>query len=183
MKFGTVAVHAGHEPDELTGAISPAIYATSTYAQLDIGKTRGYDYSRTINPTRIRLENCVAALEGAKHGLPFSSGMAAITSITTLLRKDESILVCNDLYGGTYRLFEKILASYGISFSMVDATRLANLDAKIDERTKMIWLESPTNPLMAVIDIRAVAKFAKEQDKILVVDNTSPPLMFRIQFL
>jgi cystathionine beta-lyase/cystathionine gamma-synthase len=172
MKFGTLAVHAGHEPDASTGAISPPIYATSTYAQVGVGKTKGYDYSRTINPTRVRLENSLAALEKAEYGLAFSSGMAAISAITTLLKKDENILVCNDLYGGTYRLFTKVLSNYGISHTQADATLPESLEDKISDQTRMIWLETPTNPLMTVLDIKRIAVVAKRHNQLLVVDNT-----------
>jgi cystathionine beta-lyase/cystathionine gamma-synthase len=173
MRLATRAVHAGHEPDQTTGAVTPPIYTSSTYAQIGIGKTKGYEYSRSQNPTRERLERAIADLEGGKYGLAFSSGMAAISAVAGLLKKDEHVIICNDVYGGTYRLFNKVLLNYGIKFGKADANSEASVVKSIIRgKTKMIWLESPTNPLMKVLDIKKVAGVAKEHELVLVVDNT-----------
>jgi cystathionine beta-lyase/cystathionine gamma-synthase len=169
--FETRAVHAGQEPDTATGAIMTPVYLSSTFVQQAPGKHKGYEYSRTGNPTRTALERNIASLEGAKFGLAYSSGMAAIANIITLLKNGDHVICCNDVYGGTYRLFEKIIApKVGIKFDFVELTDAANL--KIRPNTKMIWLESPTNPLLKLIDINAVAGIAKKNNALLVVDNT-----------
>ncbi|MDA4113806.1 MAG: cystathionine gamma-synthase [Thaumarchaeota archaeon] len=172
MRFATRAVHAGNEPDKATGAVAPPIFMASTFAQDGIGRPRGYEYSRSGNPTRERLERAVADLEGGKHGLAFSSGLGAITTVASLLKKGDHVLICNDVYGGTFRLFNKVFSSFGITFSRVDARDGDTLSKAIRRRTKMIWLESPTNPLMVVLDIRSIAKIAKENHLLLAVDNT-----------
>lgn len=172
MRFATKAVHCGNEPDEATGAVSPPIYTASTFAQDGVGKPRGYEYSRSGNPTRERLERAVATLEGGRHGLAFSSGLGAISTVASLLNRGDHVLICNDVYGGTYRLFSKVFSNFGITFSRVDATDLASLPKSLRARTRMVWLESPTNPLMVVLDIGAVAKFSKSNGLILTVDNT-----------
>lgn len=172
MRFGSRAVHVGNEPDELTGAVTPPIYTSSTFAQTKIGKTRGYEYSRSGNPTRDRLERAVADLEGGKFGLAFSSGLAAETAVAGLLREGDRVLICNDVYGGTYRLFSQVFSNFGIAFDRVDARDPENLERSIKPRTRMVWMESPTNPLMLVLDIRRVAKVARRRGLILVVDNT-----------
>ncbi len=172
MRFATKAVHAGNEPDQRTGAVSPPIYTASTFAQDGIGKPRGYEYSRSGNPTRERLERAIATLEQGRHGLAFSSGLAAITTVASLLRKGDRVLICNDVYGGTFRLFNQVFSKFGITFARVDATEPSAVDANVNAKTKMIWLESPTNPLMAVLDIRAISKVAKARDLVLAVDNT-----------
>jgi len=172
MRFATKAVHAGNEPDERTGAVSPPIYTASTFAQDGIGKPRGYEYSRSGNPTRERLERAIASLEQGKHGLAFSSGLAAITTVASLLKKGDQVLICNDVYGGTFRLFNRVFSNFGITFTRVDATDPAAVGEKVNRRTRMVWLESPTNPLMVVLDIKAVSKVAREHDIVLAVDNT-----------
>jgi cystathionine beta-lyase/cystathionine gamma-synthase len=172
MRFATKAVHAGNEPDEKTGAVSPPIYTASTFAQDGIGKPRGYEYSRSGNPTRERLEKAIATLEQGRHGLAFSSGLAAITTVASLLKKGDHILICNDVYGGTFRLFNQVFSNFGITFARVDATDPSAIDEKVNGRTRMVWLESPTNPLMTVLDIRSVAKVARARSLILAVDNT-----------
>jgi cystathionine beta-lyase/cystathionine gamma-synthase len=173
MRFATRTVHVGNEPDTLTGAVTPAIYTSSTYAQAGIGKTKGYEYSRSGNPTRERLEKSIANLENADHGLAFSSGLAAETTVAGLLGKGDHVIMCNDVYGGTHRLFDRVFSNYGVSFTISDARREAELEkAVLKDRTKMIWMESPTNPLMTILDIKKVANFASDHDLTLVVDNT-----------
>jgi cystathionine gamma-lyase len=172
MRFDTRAVHVGSEPDELTGAVTPPIYTSSTFAQAKIGKTKGYEYSRSGNPTRARLERAVADLEGGKFGLAFSSGLAAETAVAGLLKSGDHVIICNDVYGGTFRLFNQVFRNFGISFDRVDARKPENLERAIQPNTKMVWMESPTNPLMLVLDIREVARVAKAHGVILTVDNT-----------
>ncbi len=173
MRFATRAVHVGNEPDDATGAVAPPIYLASTYAQAGVGKTKGYEYSRSQNPTRERLERAVASLEGAKYGLAFSSGMAAITNATGLLKKGDNVVICNDVYGGTHRLFNKVLRNYGVSFSRADATDEEQFNSELKgERTKMVWFESPTNPLMLVLDIKRITRAARHYGLISVIDNT-----------
>ena len=161
MRFDTRAVHVGNEPDELTGAVTPPIYTSSTFAQARIGKTKGYEYSRTGNPTRERLERAVADLEGGKFGLAFASGLAGETAVAGLLQKGDHVIICNDVYGGTFRLFNQVFRNFGVSFDRVDARDPEDLERAIKPSTKMVWMESPTNPLMLVLDIREVAKVAK----------------------
>ena len=172
MRFDTRAVRVGNEPDELTGAVTPPIYTSSTFAQTGIGKTKGYEYSRTGNPTRGRLERAVADLEGGKYGLAFASGLAAETAVAGLLHKGDHVIICNDVYGGTFRLFNRVFRNYGVSFDRVDATKPENLVRAIKPKTKMVWMESPTNPLMLVLDIRKIAKVSKRHGLTLTVDNT-----------
>lgn len=172
MRFDTRAVHVGNEPDELTGAVTPPIYTSSTFAQAKIAKTKGYEYSRTGNPTRERLERAIAGLEGGKHGLAFASGLAAESAVGSLLRAGDHLVICNDVYGGTYRLFDQVFRNFGISFDRVDARDPEGLERAINRRTRMIWMESPTNPLMLVLDIRRVARVARRHRLALVVDNT-----------
>src|SRR2546426_7712974 len=172
MKRDTVVVHAGHEPDELTGATTPPIYTSSNFALSDINKGKGYGYSRSANPTRDRLEQSIAILEQAKHGLAFSSGMAAISAVSSLVKKDENIILCNDVYGGTYKLFTKHLPRYGITITPVDATQIEGIERHITNKTSMIWLETPTNPLMKILDIEAIAKVGKTHGLTVAVDNT-----------
>ena len=175
MKFETLAIHAGQEPDLLSGAVMTPIYQTSTYAQERVGISRnGYDYSRTKNPTRQALENCLAGLEGSRFGLAFASGMAAIDTVMRLMNSGDHILVGNDVYGGTFRLFDKILSRYGLDFDFVDTTNLDIVSKSLRPQTRMVWLETPTNPLLNVTDIRAVAEVIKEHPlhPLLVVDNT-----------
>jgi cystathionine beta-lyase/cystathionine gamma-synthase len=169
--FSTRAIHAGQEADETTGATIVPIYQTSTYTQLEIGKHRGFDYSRTNNPTRQALEQQLAALEEASHGIAFSSGMATTSAIMNLLSSGDHVIVGEDLYGGSYRLFTKVLPRYGVEFTFVDARDLAAIDAAQTPKTKLIWIETPTNPLLRLFDIKAIAG-RKRPGQILVVDNT-----------
>ncbi len=170
--FDTRAIHVGQEPDPATGAVVVPIYQTSTYAQTDVGATKGYDYSRTQNPTRAALEKCLASLEGCEYGLAFSSGMGAITTVLLLLRSGDHVLSCNDVYGGTYRLFRRVFEQYGLQFTFVDMTDLDATARAFRPNTRLIWLETPTNPLMKVIDISAVANLAKKANAWTAVDNT-----------
>jgi len=172
LGFGTKAIHAGQEPDPSTGAIMTPIYQTSTYTQESPGKNKGYAYARGKNPTRIALEKCLAELEGAKHGLCFSSGMGAIDAVAKLLRPGDEVITGDDLYGGTYRMFTKVYANFGIKFHFVDMKDANNIKKYITANTKLIWLETPTNPTMQIIDIAACAKIAKEHKLICAVDNT-----------
>lgn len=168
----TKVIHAGQEPDPTTGAVMTPIYQTSTYVQEEVGKHKGYEYSRTANPTRTALEKNLAALEGGKFGLAFASGMAAINTIITLLKPGNHALVMNDVYGGTFRLFDKIIKNYGVEFSFVDAANLDAFRAAIQPNTKMVWLETPTNPNLKLIDIAAVSEIAHGAEALVVVDNT-----------
>lgn len=172
MKFGTKAIHAGVEPDPSTGAIMTPIYQTSTYVQRSPGDNKGYEYSRTHNPTRTQLQNALAALENGKHGLCFSSGMAAIDAIIKMLKPGDEVISTSDLYGGTYRIFTKVFQNYGIKFHFTNMQDTANVEKLINENTKMIWLETPTNPLLNIIDIEAYANLAKKHNLLLVADNT-----------
>ncbi|MEP7263475.1 MAG: cystathionine gamma-synthase [Bacteroidota bacterium] len=172
MKFGTKAIHAGQEPDPSTGAIMTPIYQTSTYVQASPGQHKGYAYARGKNPTRSALEKNIAALENAKHGLCFSSGMGASDAIIKLLLPGDEVIAGNDLYGGTYRMFTKVFAQYGIKFHFIDMNDAANIASYINEKTKMIWVETPTNPTMQIVDIAASASLSKKQKALLVVDNT-----------
>jgi len=170
--FSTRAIHAGQAPDPATGAVVVPIYQTSTFAQDGVGKHRGYEYSRTGNPTRAALEQCIAALEGGAHGLAFASGMAAEATIMQLLKPGDHAIAVDDLYGGTYRLFRRVLEPLGISFSFVDGSDLRAVERSVTERTRIIWLESPTNPLLQLVDIEAVSKLAHARQALVVVDNT-----------
>jgi cystathionine beta-lyase/cystathionine gamma-synthase len=169
--FDTLAIHAGQQPDPTTGAIMTPIYQTSTYVQAAPAEHKGYEYSRTDNPTRAALENCVAAIEGGKHGLAFSSGMAAIDTVLRLFNPGDHILVGSDVYGGTYRLFERVYARYGLRFSWVDLSNPDAVLAAFTSQTKLLWLETPTNPLMSIADIAALADLAP-QPVLVGVDNT-----------
>lgn len=170
--FATKAIHAGQEPDPTTGAIMTPIYQTSTYVQEWPGKHKGYAYARGKNPTRTALEKCIAALENAKHGLCFSSGMGASDALIKLLRPGDEVIATNDLYGGSYRMFMKVFANYGIRFHFINMYDAANIRNYINSNTKMLWVETPTNPTMQIIDIAACGTIAKEHNLILVVDNT-----------
>ncbi|MBI5668993.1 MAG: cystathionine gamma-synthase [Chloroflexi bacterium] len=169
--FDTLAIHAGQEPDPTTGAIMTPIYQTSTYVQAAPAEHKGYEYSRTDNPTRAALENCVAVIEGGRYGLAFSSGMAAIDTVLRLFNPGDHILVGSDVYGGTYRLFERVYARYGLRFSWVDLSNVDAVRAAITPQTKLLWLETPTNPLMSIADIAALAEL-KAQQVLVGVDNT-----------
>lgn len=172
MKFATKVIRAGIEPDPTTGAIMTPIYQTSTYVQSSPGKHKGYEYSRTHNPTRDALQNNLAALENANHALCFASGMAATDTVMKLLKPGDEVIATNDLYGGTYRIFEKIFSNYGIKFHFVPMGDVSAAKAAINENTKLIWLETPTNPLLNIIDIRAFVAVAKAKGVKVVVDNT-----------
>ena len=172
MKFATKAIHAGIEPDPSTGAVMTPIFQTSTYAQQGIGKHKGYEYSRTHNPTRTVLQNNLAALENAKHGLCFSSGMGAIDTIIKLLNPGDEVVATNDLYGGTYRIFTKIFERYGIKCHFTPIQEPAAIEKFINSNTKMVWIETPTNPMLNIIDIEGVCKIAKKYQIKVVVDNT-----------
>lgn len=172
MKFGTKVIHAGVHPDEATGAIMTPIYQTSTYVQPEIGVNKGYEYSRTLNPTRHALEKNIAALENGKYGACFGSGLAAIDCILKMLNPGDEVVSTNDLYGGTYRLFRTIFEKYGIKFNFVGMQNAAEIETYITENTKLIWVETPTNPMMNIIDIAAMAQIAKKHKAWLAVDNT-----------
>jgi len=172
MKFATKAIHAGQHPDPTTGAVMTPIYQTSTYWQESPGKHQGYEYSRGTNPTRKALEDCIASLENASFGLAFSSGMAATDTVLRLLRPGDEVITGNDLYGGSYRIFTKVFENYGIQFHFVDLTNPENIRPHLSEKTKLIWIETPTNPTMQIVDIAAVGAIAKEVGVLYVVDNT-----------
>jgi cystathionine gamma-lyase/cystathionine beta-lyase len=172
MKFATKAIHAGQEPDPSTGAIMTPIYQTSTYWQKSPGDNKGYEYSRGTNPTRKALEGCLAALENAKYGLAFSSGMGATDAVMKLLKPGDEVITGNDLYGGSYRIFTKVFANYGIKFHFLDLSNSEIINNYINENTKLVWIETPTNPTMQIIDIEAIARITKTKGLMLVVDNT-----------
>lgn len=172
MKFATKAIHAGVHPDPATGAIMTPIYQTSTYVQDGVGNHKGYEYSRTLNPTRHALEKNIAAIENGKFGACFGSGLAAIDCVLKMLKPGDEVISTNDLYGGSYRLFKTIFEQYGIVFHFVDMTDDCNVDPFINEKTKLIWVETPTNPMMNIIDIQSMAKKAKSCSAWLCVDNT-----------
>ncbi|MGE5264149.1 MAG: cystathionine gamma-synthase [Acidobacteriota bacterium] len=170
--FETRAIHVGQAPDPATGAVVVPIYQTSTYAQTQVGEHKGYDYSRTNNPTRAALEQCLAALEGGEYGLAFSSGMGAITTILLMLKSGDHVVVCDDVYGGTFRLFHQVLEDLGLKFTFVDMTDLQATARAIRSNTRLVWIETPTNPLMKIVDIAAVAQLAKQANAWSAVDNT-----------
>ncbi len=172
MKFATKAIHAGQEPDPSTGAVMTPIYQTATYAQAGLGEHKGYEYARTQNPTRTALEACIAAIEEGRHGLAFASGMAAESAVLSLLSVGDHIVSCDDLYGGSYRIFERVMRRYSVETSYVPAGNVAAYEQAIRRNTKMIWLESPTNPLLRLVDIAAVAEIAHRHNLLVVVDNT-----------
>ncbi len=172
MDFATRAIHVGQEPDPATGATITPIYQTSTYTQQGLGENKGYEYSRTDNPTRTALQECLASLENAKYGLAFASGLAATSGLLSVLRPGDHVLACDDLYGGTYRLFERVLRPMGIDFEYASARDTSAYAQKIRPETKMVWVETPTNPLLSLVDIAALARIAREHGARLVVDNT-----------
>jgi len=172
MKFGTKAVHGGLTHDPATGAIMTPIYQTSTYIQKSPGEHYGYEYSRTANPTRTALQNNLAAIENGKFGLCFASGLAAIDAIIKTLKPGDEVISTNDLYGGTYRIFTKIFECFGIKFHFVNMLDVSNIEAKINNNTKLIWAETPTNPMCNIIDIKAVAEIAKKHKITFGIDNT-----------
>jgi cystathionine beta-lyase/cystathionine gamma-synthase len=172
MKFATKAIHAGVHPDPATGAIMTPIYQTSTYVQEGVGNHKGYEYSRTQNPTRHALEKNIAAIENGKHGACFGSGLAAIDCVIKMLNPGDEIISTNDLYGGSYRIFNTIFAKYGLIFHFVDMQDPKAVEALVNANTKLIWVETPTNPMMNIIDIKAMAAIAKKANAMLCVDNT-----------
>lgn len=172
MKFGTKAIHAGVHPDEATGAIMTPIYQTSTYVQEGVGNHKGYEYSRTLNPTRHALEKNIAAIENGKYGACFGSGLAAIDCIIKMLDPGDEVISTNDLYGGSYRLFRTIFEKYGIVFHFVDLQDVKAVEALVTKKTKLIWVETPTNPMMNIVDIAAMSAIAKKANAWLAVDNT-----------
>jgi len=171
-KIGTKMIHAGVEPDPATGAIMTPIYQTSTYVQAAPGDHKGYEYSRTQNPTRHALEKSLAGIENGKHGLCFGSGMAATDAVIKLLAPGDEVIVGKDLYGGTYRIMTKIFVNYGIKFHFIDMGNAENIRSSINENTKMVWAETPTNPMLNIVDIAACSAIAKEHNLLMVVDNT-----------
>jgi cystathionine gamma-lyase len=172
MKFGTKAVHAGVEPDPSTGAIMTPIYQTSTYVQESPAKHKGYAYARGANPTRNSLQKSLAALENGKHAICFSSGMGATDAVIKLLNPGDEVITSNDLYGGSYRMFKRVFEKYGIKFHFIDLTNAANIQSVINAKTKLLWIETPTNPLMNIVDIEACVAIAKKNNAIVAVDNT-----------
>jgi len=172
-QFGTRAIHAGQEPDPATGAIMTPIFQTSTYVQASPGQHKGYAYARGKNPTRIALEGCIASLENAKHGLCFSSGMGAADAIIKLLRPGDEVIATDDLYGGSYRMFEKVFSHFGIKFHYTDMADLSAVKKLVNEKTKMLWIETPTNPMMKILDIKVLSNLKSQiSNLIVVVDNT-----------
>lgn len=172
MKFGTKAVHAGVEPDPSTGAIMTPIYQTSTYVQESPAKHKGYAYARGANPTRNSLQKSIAALENGKYGICFSSGMGATDAVIKLLSPGDEVITSNDLYGGSYRMFKKIYEKFGIKFHFIDLTNVGNISAYLNSKTKLMWIETPSNPLMSIIDIKACVEIAKKNKVVVAVDNT-----------
>lgn len=172
MKFSTRAIHAGQQPDPTTGAIMTPVYLTSTYVQESPGIHKGWEYSRTHNPTRKAYENCVASLEGGKFGFAFASGCAASTTVMHMLKQGDHVVAFDDMYGGTFRLFDKVLKNNGLEFTFTDLTSTENFISAIKPNTKMVWLETPTNPTLKLTDIAAIVKIAKQKNILIVVDNT-----------
>ena len=172
MKFNTKTIHGGQKPDKAYGAVMPPIYQTSTYAQSTPGGHKGYEYSRTHNPTRTALENAFASIENGNYGLAFGSGLAAIDAVIKLLQPGDEVLSTNDLYGGTYRLFTKVFEGFGIKFRFIGMGDASHIEDYVTEKTKLLWVETPTNPMMNIIDIKAVAVVAKKHQILLAVDNT-----------
>jgi len=171
-RFDTLAIHAGQSPDPTTGAVMTPIYQTSTYVQARPGEHKGYEYSRTQNPTRTALEGCLAALEGAEHGLCFSSGCAATTTLLSTLKAGDHIVSCDDIYGGTRRLFSQVMAELGLEFTYADLTDPSSIEPLLTPATKLVWLESPTNPLLKLVDIAAICELAHARGVTVAVDNT-----------
>src|SRR5260221_6328271 len=183
-RFSTICLHAGQAPDPSTGAIITPIYQTSTYVQEALGKHKGFEYARTQNPTRMALERNIAAIESGKEGFAFASGMAAIGAIATMLQSGDHVVVSDNTYGGTFRLFDKVLRRYQLSFTYVDTSNLDEVERAMSPATKMLFVETPTNPVMRLTDLRAAADLAHRHDARLVVDNTfaSPYLQRPIEF-
>ena len=184
LRFNSATIHGGQAPDPAYGAVMPPIYQTSTYAQTTPGGHKGFEYSRTHNPTRQALEKSLASIENGKHGLAFASGLAAMDAVMKLLQPGDEVISTNDLYGGSYRLFTKIFEGFGLKFYFVGMNDLANVEAAINSNTKLIWVETPTNPMMNVVDIEAVANLTKKNNLLLAVDNTfaSPYLQQPLNF-
>jgi cystathionine beta-lyase/cystathionine gamma-synthase len=184
MGFSTTAIHAGNEPDAATGAVSVPIYQTSTYAQEGLGRHKGFEYARTQNPTRAALEKNVAALEGARFGYAFASGMSATDAVMKLLKAGDHVILGDNTYGGTYRLFSRVLSNYGIEFDLVDTSDAINVERAFKPNTKMVFVETPTNPVMSVTDLKAVSDIAHANGAKVVCDNTfmSPYLQRPIEF-
>jgi len=169
----TLAIHAGQDPEAMTGAVNVPIFQTSTYAQEGLGQPKlGYEYSRTNNPTRQAYEQCLAALEGARHGIAFASGMATTNNCMYLLKSGDEVLVSDDVYGGTFRFFTKVMSKFGVKAHFVNTSDLGAVEKSLNSKIKMVWIESPTNPLLKLTDIRAVCKLAKANGSLVVVDNT-----------
>jgi cystathionine beta-lyase/cystathionine gamma-synthase len=183
-RFSTLCLHAGQEPDPSTGAIITPIYQTSTYVQDELGKHKGYEYARTQNPTRAAVERNIAAIEGGAEGFAFASGMAAIGAVATMLKSGDHVVVSDNTYGGTFRLFDKVLTRYQLTFSYVDTSRLDDVERAFTSSTRMLFVETPTNPVMRLTDLRAAAELAHRHDARLVVDNTyaSPYVQRPIEF-
>jgi cystathionine beta-lyase/cystathionine gamma-synthase len=183
-RFSTICIHAGQEPDPTTGAIITPIYQTSTYVQPELGRHKGYEYARTQNPTRAALEANIAAIEGGRAGFAFASGMAAIGAITSMLKSGDHVIVTDNTYGGTFRLFDKMLLRYGLAFSYVDTSDLAAVERVVTPQTRLLFVETPTNPVMTITDLRGAAAFAQAHGIRLAVDNTfaSPSLQRPIEF-
>lgn len=184
MGFSTIAIHAGNEPDPTTGAVSVPIYQTSTYAQEGLGKHKGFEYARTQNPTRLALEKNIAALEGARFGFAFASGMSAIDAVLKLVRSGDHVILSDNTYGGTFRLFNRVLSNYKVEFDLVDTTEIANVEKAFKANTKMVFVETPTNPIMAITDLKAVSDIAHYHGAKVVCDNTfmSPYLQRPMEF-
>lgn len=172
LHFNSATIHGGQEHDKAYGAVMPPIYQTSTYAQSTPGGHKGFEYSRTHNPTRLALERSLASIESGKYGFAFSSGLAAIDAVLKLLRPGDEIISTNDLYGGSYRLFRKIFEDYGLKFQFISMNNLDNFNSVINKKTKLIWIETPTNPMMNIIDIKAIVSLVKGKDILVAVDNT-----------
>lgn len=172
MKFKTKAVHAGQSPEEITGAVTTPIFQTSTYSNKKLGESKGFDYGRTINPTRTALESCIAELENGKHGFCFSSGMAAVHTVITLFQKGDHIICSDNVYGGTYRLYEQIMRNFGLDFTYVDTSNAELIEKAIKHNTKLIYVETPTNPMLGISDLEAVSKIGKTNNILTCVDNT-----------
>ncbi len=184
MGFSTIAIHAGNEPDTATGAVSVPIYQTSTYAQEGLGKHKGYEYARTQNPTRAALETNIAALEGAKYGFAFASGMSATDACLKLVKAGDHVILGDNTYGGTFRLFDQVLSGYGVEFDLVDTTDVTNVERALKPNTKMVFVETPTNPVMSVTDLKGVSDVAHAHGARVVCDNTfmSPYLQRPLDF-
>ena len=178
MRFETLAIHSGRQPDPTTGALATPIYQTSTFVFEDVGVTRGYDYSRTANPTRKALENCIAELEGGKAGFAFATGMAAETTVMHLLKAGDHVISGDDIYGGTYRLFNEVMKEFGLEFTFLRMDDGERIEEAIRPNTRMIWMETPSNPLLNIVDIEMVVDIARRHNLMTVADNTFPTPYF-----